>query len=255
MSATGSRPAPPRERPPPRAGVGAHELPGTESGHRGHALSDDLGRGRVAAESAQIAEELAGGLVSGFWISFEETANDAEELGRNIRAHGGDGGGVGGQDRVKDGSLVVRGKGAPAGQHFVEDRTEGPQIAAAIDLLAGGLFGRHVGGCADDRALASHGGLSGELGKPEVHHLGLVAFCQEDIGRFDVAVDDAGFVCAFERRGDLDRQFHRLLQRHGALVDTLFEGRAGAVGHRDEELSVVGLADVENGADMGVIES
>ena len=49
-------------------------------------------------------------------------------------------------------------------------------------------------------------------------------------------------------------RFDRLFHRHRTLVDPVLEGGTGAIGHGDEELPVLGLADVENRADVGVIE-
>jgi hypothetical protein len=39
-----------------------------------------------------------------------------------------------------------------AGEHLVEHDPEGPDVGAFVDRLALGLFGRHVGGGADDHA-------------------------------------------------------------------------------------------------------
>src|SRR5262249_43128113 len=63
---------------------------------------------------------------------------------------------VGGRNGVEVGLLlehsaehlygVVAIEEAVAGEHFVGDDAEGPDVGAAVDFFAAGLLGRHVGG-------------------------------------------------------------------------------------------------------------
>ena len=55
------------------------------------------------------------------------------------------------RDRVRD--RVARKRHAP-GQHLVEHAAEGPDVGALVDRQAARLLGAHVGGGADDGALA-----------------------------------------------------------------------------------------------------
>jgi hypothetical protein len=139
--------------------------------------------------------------------------------------------------------------------HLVEHGAEGPHITARIYLLAVCLFRRHIGRSADHRALPSHRSLTGELGETKVDDLNLVAIGDEDVGRFDIAVDDAGLVGGLQRLGDLDGEAGRLVGGHRAALDPPFESLAGAEGHRDEELPLGRLSDIEYRADMGVVEA
>src|SRR5262249_54599548 len=41
---------------------------------------------------------------------------------------------------------------AVAGEHFVGDDAEGPDVGAAVDFLSAGLLGRHIGGGAQERS-------------------------------------------------------------------------------------------------------
>ena len=67
-------------------------------------------------------------------------------------------------------------------------------------------------------------------------------------------MDDPRFVRSLEGGADLNRQIDRLFHWQGPLVDAILEGGTGAVGHGDEELPVIGLADIEHGTDVRVIE-
>ena len=59
------------------------------------------------------------------------------------------------------------------------------------------------------------------LGKPEVEDLHSTLRRNLDIGRFQVAVDDALFVRGFEGCGDLSSNLQGLLQRHSSASDSL----------------------------------
>ena len=86
---------------------------------------------------------------------------------------------------------------------------EGPDVGALVDALAARLLGRHVGGRAEDharrrcrcaRASATATGRARSptprrsiqrLGEAEVEHLHLAVRRELDVGRLQVAVDDA----------------------------------------------------------------
>ena len=100
-------------------------------------------------------------------------------------------------------------------QEFVEHDSEGPDIGAAVDRLAGGLLGGHVSGGAEDEAgLGGPHGESGRIGgdfggsfdrfgEAEVENFHDAIGGDEDVAGFKVAVDDAFFVGGFEGFGDL----------------------------------------------------
>ena len=122
-------------------------------------------------------------------------------------------GGAGSRLRMpsKTTAVVWPGKLLAAGGHLVEHDAEREQVGARIDILAARLLGRHVGDGADVvpttlvkcSARARLGGgaalvgraLGRQLGQAEVEHLHLAAAGDEDVGRLDVAMDDA-FACA-----------------------------------------------------------
>ena len=150
--------------------------------------------------------------------------------------------------------VVIPLEGAPAGEHLVKHYAQGPNIGAVVDALAAGLLRRHVG----DR---SRGGLlfgdlpgSDQFGQSEVHDLGLVFGADHDVGRFDVPVDDALLVSLPEAPGHLDGDPEGLARIHGTGLDPVLQALSFDIRHGDKGLSV-GLVDLEDGADIGMIQS
>jgi hypothetical protein len=124
---------------------------------------------------------------------------------------------------------------AAPGDELVQHAPERPDIGAAIDGLATRLLGRHVGGGAEDDAHV--GGIPSErrrihhtgrrrraiqrerLGETEIEHLHRPVRPHHHIGRLQVAMDDALFVCRLERIGDLPCDRQRLGERDRSTRD------------------------------------
>jgi len=137
-----------------------------------------------------------------------------------------------------------------AGEQLVEHQTEGVDVAPDRDLFARELFGRHVGG----RPGADLPVLDRlrQAGQPEVGDLDPSATVDHHVGRFEIAVQDALFVSGLNAGAELPRDLHRLVS--GQTADAAQQRReilAVDVLHREVVLAV-GLADVENAADVGV---
>ena len=81
----------------------------------------------------------------------------------------------------------------------------------------------------------------------------MTAFGDEDVGRLDVAVHDFFGVRGIERIGDFDGQREQGLGVHGLARDAMLQRHAVQKLHGDEGLAVL-LADVVNGADVGMIQ-
>ena len=98
----------------------------------------------------------------------------------------------------------------PAGQQLVEDRPQAVDVGGGGQrpFRAGGLLGGHVAGRADDGARAASGSLSplDALGQAEVGDVRLALGVEQDVGRLEVAVQDAALV------GVVDRPGHRRQQ-------------------------------------------
>ena len=133
-----------------------------------------------------------------------------------------------------------------------------------IDPLAARLLGRHVGGGAEhdpgigarpvdaDGRGVGPGGLH-DLCETEVDDLGVAVVGDHDVGRLQIAVDDALLVCAREPFGDLGRERERARLRQRAAAERLAQLLAANQLHRDER-HTVGLADLVDDRDVRMLE-
>ena len=134
-----------------------------------------------------------------------------------------------------------------SGQHLEQDTSEGPDVGALVDVTSAGLFRTHVRrrsdnpplGGATEGAGVRHGWcVSAEeyarFGQSEIEHLGphVAAgrsgdgrLLQDDVGGFQIAMDDPLFVCGLERLGDLACDGQRLGHSHLTVLQALGERR------------------------------
>jgi hypothetical protein len=113
--------------------------------------------------------------------------------------------------------------GAPerrrASQALVQEAGERVLVGPAVDLFAFDLLRRDVGGRPERKIRAERGGLVGEAPRqPEVGEVRVVACVEEDVGRLDVAVDEAASMRRVERTSDLLAEVDRSLRREGAVL-------------------------------------
>ncbi len=224
-------------------------------------------------QALKVGADVGGVLIAEVAIFLEALADDFFESGREIgiEAKRRDGSSI--EDFFEDdaGGFAVEGK--LAGGHFVEDDGEGEEIGASVEIFGADLFGGHVGYGADGGAgagemlrvgdgrdsIAILGWLGagvgvGLFGEAEVEDFGVAAAGDEDVGRFYVAMDDAGGVSGVESVGDLNRDVEKLIEIDGAIGDEVFEGLAVEEFHGDEGAAFV-FADVVDGADVWVVQS
>ncbi len=98
--------------------------------------------------------------------------------------------------------LGLAGKRRLAGEHFVENGAETPEVRAEIDGLAGSLFGGHVERRAAGRAIDGDGSGAG-AGEAEIDDAGDAVLGHDDVAGLDIAVEDAVFMGLGETGGDL----------------------------------------------------
>jgi hypothetical protein len=87
----------------------------------------------------------------------------------------------------------------------------------------------------------------------EIEQLGLAVPGDENIGRLDVAVDDAFGMGSVECVGNLDAEFQHEVDGQRFAVDAVFEGLALEIFHGQKRAAIF-FADVVDGADVGVVQ-
>ena len=112
--------------------------------------------------------------------------------------------------------VVCPGEGTASGEDLVEDGAEAEDVGPRVDRLSLDLFRRHIRGGPEYRARRGLGDVGSRLqalGHAEVEELRRAARGDHDVGRFQVAVQDALLVRGLQRAGNLDRDADRVFRR------------------------------------------
>src|SRR5208283_4531288 len=104
------------------------------------------------------------------------------------------------------------------------------------------------------RPYGFHVKRAGELGQAEVKNLHRASLGNEDVGGFDVAVDDAFCVRGVKRVGELNADVKQTVQRQRTADQLGIQTLAFEQLHRDEGLARVVFHGVD-GANVGMIKS
>jgi hypothetical protein len=187
------------------------------------------------------------------------------EIAGSERFDRSDGGGIFFEDGGSDAELALAPESPLASEHFVKDRAERKDVAAAVEFLAFDLLGRHVLERADDGAVFGDGRTGGDVGEgygaggsdgrlreAEVEELG-AGFGEHNVAGFQIAVDDAAAVSFVERVGDFGANSQNLLGGKRAFGETVSEALALDTFH-DQEIIAVLRADVKKGTDIWMIQ-
>src|SRR6201988_2788564 len=89
----------------------------------------------------------------------------------------------------------------------------------------------------------------------EVEDLHVAFGPDHDVLRFDIAMNDAGFVCGGECIGNLDRDVEHVAEFHRLASDALSQGHALDVFHRDKWTAVVSFTNLMDHADIRMTQS
>ena len=151
--------------------------------------------------------------------------------------------------------MEATGERLPIREQLVEQRTDGEDVAAVVDLLPHDLLGRHVVQCADEHARLGHARGLGDAGDAKIENLQGASGVDHRVGRLDVTMDDPRLV----REGQTIAQLFDELQlsKHGHQRpgrDNLGQRLPLDVLHRDERLAPV-FADIEDEDDVRMAQA
>ena len=102
-------------------------------------------------------------------------------------------------------------------------------------------------------AAAARARRLGELGQAEVQHLHRAVVAHLDVGRLEIAVNDAALVRGFQRLGNLSRDRQGFIDRDRALCDAIRERHPLDQLHH-QRLHAVRLLEAVDGGDVRMIE-
>src|SRR6516165_9096665 len=106
--------------------------------------------------------------------------------------------------------------------------------------------------CRERISIPGHAFFQASLGETKVENLSLCMFRDENVGGFDVAMDDAFGVCCVEPFCNLDGHVQKTFDSHRSTRDTALQRHSVKKLHHDECLPVH-FADVVNGADIRMV--
>ena len=179
--------------------------------------------GLAVEEAIKIVGKCAGRRIAPLGILLETGHHHGLEIARDSRVDGPQWGRLGFDQAEQDLNLAVAFERPRPAEQLVQNHSEGEDIGSAIDgaEIATRLLRRKVARCSHD--LSGHGEPRHLLdpGDPEVEDIGVgpaVVIGHQDVGRFEVAVDETGGV------GRLDRLRHSFDQQYLVLGGQLFRG-------------------------------
>jgi len=157
---------------------------------------------------------------------------------------------------MENGQCILTLERKPACAHLIQDDTKAEEIRSGVDGGAAGLFRGHVGRRAEDDAglrqfhIAAH-----QPRQPEIQNVGSVrARFQPDVGRFDVAMNEALGVGRSQSAGHLPGHVEHLGRRAtGPVLEPIIQAFAAQVAGGNEGNAAV-FADLEDGKDVFVIQ-
>ena len=143
-------------------------------------------------------------------------------------------------------------EGGASGERFEQRHAQRVKVGGRADGGAGDLLGRHVRDRADQAAGLRLAEVD-QVGGAEVAELGVAGGVEEDVGRLDVAVDDAALMRGVQRRQQLQRQPPPRRRRQRAARGQPILQRAA--GHQLEHEQTQPLVHVVQRDDVGVAQA
>src|SRR5712672_2184292 len=213
--------------------------------------SVDLARGAAPERIKRCGQSVAG-RITVFRFFREAAHNDVVEARRQRRIAAGWLDWIGRQDLRTDGGNGAAVKWRHPGQHLVQNDAQGEQVGAGAMRLAHDLLGSQIGGSAHNPPRA--GKLGGKARDTEVAELYLAFFGDHDVGRLDVAVNDAGVVGAAQSGGQIGSPGTSARPGNGRFGKHLLQSATVHILHHQVGDAGFFDADVEQVDDGGVGE-
>ena len=99
---------------------------------------------RFALETLEVSPHFRRALITQVAIFLKSFGDDLFQLGREVGIQTQWAQGRAVEDGVKDGGRGITAKWERSCSHFIEDRAKGEQVGTRVQLLALGLFRRHI---------------------------------------------------------------------------------------------------------------
>jgi hypothetical protein len=212
----------------------------------------------------KIFEQLSGALETNRGVLLERAMNDLNELRRGIGATLIDGETGVAQNFGNDLVIRITFVGEPAGEHLVEDHTDGPDIGAMVDVSrTEDLLGRHVVDRPHDHSSAGEPLVAFvrlRFRDPEIEDLDLLdpidVSADENVLWLQITMDDSMSVDSSDSGQDLDTILQRDLDREGSILalEVVGEGLSFEQIHDQEGLASICRAHVMNGGNTTVTD-
>jgi len=117
-----------------------------------------------------------------------------------------------------------------------------------------GLLRRHVGHRPHRSPRPGHSRGPRQPRQPEVHDLDHPIFGHQNVGGFDIPVNDFMLVGFFQTAGYLDSDVHCLLDCQRPLLDPGLQAFPAVVSHGNVHLPGFGLVKLVDSADIGMVQ-
>lgn len=171
----------------------------------------------VVEDGFKLSGDLAGASGALVWFFGEHLGYEGDKGRWNVGAMLAEVGEGVGEDGG-DGAHEAGGGERPfTGQHFVEHDTERPDIGTGIEGAAITDFGAEVADGADEHTALGEAGGVAEAGDAKVGEAWGAIGGEEDVGWFEVTVDDIEVVGAAEGIGEFEANLEDTFDGEGAV--------------------------------------
>ena len=157
-------------------------------------------------------------------------------------------------DGVEQGNVVLRFEWQFAGQHLIQDYTQRPQIGTMVNLFPLGLFRGHIGHRAQSTSSSGQVRLTRQLCQSEVDYLDRAILGDQEVGRFDVPVNNSLPVSFLQPTGRLNCCFDRVFDCDRSSFDLIPEGFPAVESHDNVHLPGFRLVEFVDSTDVGMIQ-